>query len=710
MKLKHAIPGLLLCVMVSATGQITPTDSLLNLINTSQDHSIRISAYVDLSFQLRNNFPDSAFQYAQDALALAQKIESQKGEAMALHQLGNINYKKGEFDEAVDQYQKALLIHRAIGDSLGVADNFQGLGNAYRRKGNYSTALRYHLECKLLREKFGGDDKSLAYAYLNIGNIYFSTQEFDKAIAHYQEVVKLYKGLNNWHDIAIVYNNIFATLYQQGKYEASINYLEKSFTINDSLGNTIQKAVNLSNLGEVHAELKNFDKAQTFATQALGLFVSIRDSTFIQNTLINLGNICFQIGNYQKAIDHYQEALGIAKAKGDIANISNIYERLADNYQALEDFKAAFQAKENYLIFKDSLSSLASEKELNELKTRFETEQIEAENALLRLDQATRKSVNRWLLAGLCLATLLSLLAWWALHQRRTAYRHLQAQKENTEKLLEEKEQLLSELKQAQVQLLQSEKMASIGQLTAGIAHELNNPIGFVSANSVALKQDVEEFQELLNQLKIFKASPTKTNRQKLFDLYDSLDIEYLDQEILELVDSIIRGATRTKDIVTSLRIFSRNTTEEFDPADINEGLDSTLTILNSQFMDRIQVHRDYNDLPLVRCQITKINQVFLNIINNAVQAIEGKGHIYIQTRTTDHKTVQITIRDTGKGIPPAIQKRIFEPFFTTKEVGKGTGLGLSISYSIIEQHSGKIEVESMEGEGATFLVELPLE
>ena len=685
-------------------------DSLLNVIETSTNDSLKLSAYINLSFYLRNTNPDSARVFAEQGLAFSQSVGYKKGQAMAWHQIGNVDSKKGDFEKAIGNYEEALKLHRTIADSLGVADNFQGIGNAYRRLGELSTALRYQLECKSIRENFGGSEKSIAYAHLNIGNIYFTSQEYDKAIKSYQQVVDLYKELNNWHDIALVYNNIFAALYQQGQFEESLVYLEKSLVINDSLGNTIQKGVSLSNLSEVNAELGHYDKAYQYAIEGLHLFENIQDSTFIQNTLINLGNISHRLGRYDEAIEYNNRSLSIAKKKKVLGNIPKIYESLAEDYIALGDYKAAYNAKDSFLLYKDSLATIASERELNELKTQYETERIESENAQLRIDQINRKKINRWLMAGLCLATILGLLAWWALHQRQIAYRHLKAQKEGMETLLKEKEQLYSELKQTQVQLLQSEKMASIGQLTAGIAHELNNPISFVSANSVALKQDVEEIREILAHLRAFKNEPTPEKQQKLIDIYEALDMDFLDEEILELINSIVRGAARTKDIITSLRVFSRNTTEEFDPANVNEGLDSTLTILNSQLMNRIEVHKDYGQLPQIYCQITKINQVFLNIINNSIQAIIGEGHIYIATRLIEDETVQITIRDTGKGIPEEVQKRVFEPFFTTKEVGEGTGLGLSISYSIIEQHGGQIAVQSQEGDGTTFVIELPVD
>ena len=187
------------------------------------------------------------------------------------------------------------------------------------------------------------------------------------------------------------------------------------------------------------------------------------------------------------------------------------------------------------------------------------------------------------------------------------------------------------------------------------------------------------------------------------------MDTEFLKEEILQLVESIERGTIRTKIIVNGLRTFSRNNQDEFVKADIHEGLDSTLTILNSKLKNRIKVHKDFGDLPLINCQFDRLNQVFMNIISNAIQAIEGEGHIYIRTRH-NNEGVTVAIRDTGSGMSEEVKKRIFEPFYTTKEIGEGTGLGLSISYGIIEQHKGSIDVHSEPGKGTEFLLFLPIE
>jgi signal transduction histidine kinase/ligand-binding sensor domain-containing protein len=284
------------------------------------------------------------------------------------------------------------------------------------------------------------------------------------------------------------------------------------------------------------------------------------------------------------------------------------------------------------------------------------------------------------------------------------------------EKQNQQLEQTVQTLKNTQAQLVVSEKMASLGQLTAGIAHEINNPINFISSNVQALKMDFQDMQHVLRKVKELEQSkdPVKLT-DELRQMGKELDFELLEGEIGELLAGIERGTERTVNIVSSLRIFSRNSTDTFAMADIHQGIDSTITILNSQLNGHIVIDKKYGDLPMVRCQISRLNQVFLNVINNSIQAIntyengeQKAGLIQIATHNKGNK-ILISIKDNGKGMDDATKKRIFEPFYTTKDVGEGTGLGLSISYGIIEQHNGKIEVFSTLGKGTEFLIHLPI-
>jgi signal transduction histidine kinase/ligand-binding sensor domain-containing protein len=271
----------------------------------------------------------------------------------------------------------------------------------------------------------------------------------------------------------------------------------------------------------------------------------------------------------------------------------------------------------------------------------------------------------------------------------------------------------VDDLKAAQSQLVQAEKMASLGQLTAGIAHEINNPINFIASNVDPLKLDLQDIRELMETLKNPSLHTSPEERLSQF-MQRYKEIDYLFNEMDLLLSGIEEGATRTKEIVDGLRNFSRLDENEFKMVNLREGIDSTLKILNNKIKDQIQVHKSYDPHTEAECMPGKINQVFMNILSNAIQAIEDnptpaeEPAIYIESRREgDH--LYVSFRDTGKGMDAATQERIFEPFFTTKEVGKGTGLGLSISFGIVQDHRGAIAVRSEPGEGTTFEIRLPV-
>ena len=273
----------------------------------------------------------------------------------------------------------------------------------------------------------------------------------------------------------------------------------------------------------------------------------------------------------------------------------------------------------------------------------------------------------------------------------------------------EELHKTVADLKAAQEQLIQAEKMASLGQLTAGIAHELNNPINFVTANIQPLKDDMSDLIKFIETYdEVITRRGLKNEFSEIEKIKQDEHIEFTKKEIINLLKGIEDGATRTSEIVKGLKNFSRLDRNVFKKASINDSLDSTLTLLHNSFKNRIEIVKQYGNLPEVDCFPGQINQVFMNILSNAIQSISADGKIFIKT-WQDHDMVKISIRDTGVGMTDEVRKKIFDPFFTTKEVGKGTGLGLSISFGIIKKHNGEIEVFSKPGEGTEFSIRIPI-
>jgi two-component system NtrC family sensor kinase len=263
-----------------------------------------------------------------------------------------------------------------------------------------------------------------------------------------------------------------------------------------------------------------------------------------------------------------------------------------------------------------------------------------------------------------------------------------------------------SEIKSAQAQLVHSSKMSSLGALVAGVAHELNNPISFIYANMGHLKDYSDRLMKF--------ADAAQQSPATLVKLREELEIDYIEKDLPKLIASCEDGSRRVRDIVLGLRNFSRLEEAKLKQIDVQESLENTLRLLSGETKNRIEVIRNYGQVPRVTCYESQMNQVFMNILSNAVQAIVGNGRIWISTRPENTKEgrpgVAISIQDSGQGIEPKDLDKIYDPFFSTKGVGQGTGLGLSITYGIVQNHGGEIRVSSAVGEGTEFTVIIPQE
>jgi len=264
-------------------------------------------------------------------------------------------------------------------------------------------------------------------------------------------------------------------------------------------------------------------------------------------------------------------------------------------------------------------------------------------------------------------------------------------------------------LQQMQGQIIQQEKMASIGQLAAGVAHEINNPMGFITSNLTSLAKYAAKLDEYIAALlQSLGSCPDHPGMAEIDALRQKLKVDYIISDVCELVNESLDGANRVRRIVQDLKSFSRVDQTECCQTNLNELLDTTINIAWNELKYISTLERDFGDIHDIVCYPQQLNQVFLNLLINAAQAMEKQGNIYVRT-WGDSDNVFVSVADTGKGMPEEVKQRVFEPFFTTKEAGKGTGLGLSISADIVRKHGGNITVESQAGVGTTFVVMLPV-
>ena len=275
----------------------------------------------------------------------------------------------------------------------------------------------------------------------------------------------------------------------------------------------------------------------------------------------------------------------------------------------------------------------------------------------------------------------------------------------------------ITELKAAQQRLIQSEKMASLGQMVGGVAHEINTPLGYVRSNVTIVgdligeaERMLTEYRRLLQLIQSSEAGEAEVAEQlrKVEQLASDLAGEDPVAESRELLSDALQGLDEISQLVVNLRDFCRVDKDQMDRFDVNQGLEKTLSIAHNNLKYHAEVVRDFGEVPAITASPTQVNQVFLNLVNNAAQALEGEGRIWLATRA-DAETVTVSIRDEGRGIPEEARARIFDPFFTTKDVGEGTGMGLAIAYRILEQHEADIQVASTPGQGTEFTIRFPI-
>lgn len=604
----------------------------------------------------------------------------------------------GQWLEAEKDFLSAIEVFQQVGDSLSVALGYDRVGYAFRNQGLFAESLKYHLLGLKRREAFGASSLDIGNSYASVGGMYYQLGEYESALLHYRRAFSLREAANDTMSIALSMKGLGRLYRTIAVYDSSQYYLSRSLALFKRTGSITHIFDNYKELGLLFRNMKQYEQAEYVFLQGLEAAQSLGSDGRVADIYLEMGKLYLDIKEIDKAKKNITQSQEIFQNSRDLEGLQQVYVLLSELSETAGELEQALALMELSALYKDTFYTSNSNKRLAELRMSFETEQTEIELENLRKEEAFRTRERNGLFYGVITLILLLAALFYAILLRIKAFRKLLVEKNKTDALLKEKEALVENLKNTQTQLVQSEKMASLGQLTAGIAHEINNPINFIAASCFALESDFDELRPHIQ--KIEKVAEQTENPDS--------EIALVVDEIPELINSIKRGVTRTQEIVSNLNTFSRKSYGQFEKSNLHEGMDSALTILGNKIKDRIQVHKDYGDIPLVECQLLRINQVFLNLLNNAIDAMETGGDLFITTSQQGDQVV-IKIKDTGIGMNKAIVKRIFEPFYTTKEIGKGTGLGLSISYGIIQNHKGRIAVRSEPGQGSEFTIYLPI-
>jgi signal transduction histidine kinase len=687
--------------------------------------------------------PSESLKYVEEALQISKKESYKSGIARSLSNIGIAHRRLGDFDEAIVNHKKSIDLYEEINDKYGKSKVLQSLAITYGYIGDYNEALESFLKAFILFEEVG-DSIGIANSNNNIGMVYYFLENSEKALEFLLKGLKIRKQIGNKGEIAASYNNIGEVYTQLNNANLALVYYDSALNIYKGNGRKDLALALMVNIGNGYKKLECYTMAYKYYNQGLETALELKDKWGIVNVSKEIADIHLKEKDYKKSLKSYQYATNLAKEISALDLLVNCYLGLSNYYTEIKDYKKALNHHLLYVELRDSLFNEEKSKQIAEMQTKYETEKTEKENIILKekellnIEELKKQRITTISIGSISILLLILIVIIYRSSKvskrknkllteknllineqkaelsansenLRQANEEIRATNDDLEQQKEDLKVNIENLKQTQKQLIETAKMASLGQLTAGVAHELNNPINFVKGNVKPLKRDIEDVFEIINKYDlIIKNENLAEKFEEVETLKTKLDYTYVVKEINDLLEGINEGSSRTSEIVKGLRTFSRLEEEEFTKADIHEIIDSTLSILQNKIKSRINIKKDYKDIGLIECLPSKLNQVFMNIINNGIEAINGEGEINIQTSKTDNQ-VRISISDTGSGIKDETMNHIFEPFFTTKDVGDGTGLGLSISLGIINNHNGDIDVISELAKGTKFIITIPI-
>ena len=596
------------------------------------------------------DFPQ-AIANANEGMEILREIGDRHGVLVTLQTIGLAYYRMGEFRSSLERFHETLAIARELGERRFEAITLNNIGLVEGSLGDLAASLASHLASLEIVESLG--EKPLeAMITINIGLLHSRLGEPRHALEQYRRGIELSRAVSDRATIAKALNNCGVCHEKLGELDRALECHLESVAIWEELGHPEHVAGIFHNIGTIHLDRGNPELALEYTLKAR------RDHTAVDMpgrefaSSYQLGRIALAMNDPDEAIARLNEALSAATRTESLADLSEAYRELSDAWLAAGNALRAIEHLREHQRIRDDLFNRQTEERLQTLRIAREVAVAQKEAEIERLRNV----------------------------ELRRAF---------------------DDLKDAQARIVQSEKMASLGQLTAGIAHEINNPVNFVTGSIGPVRRNVEQLRKMV------EATLVEIPFVRAEELRSEYELDEIVSELDGLLEAITRGAERTAQIVSSLRQFSRFEEGDRKLADIHEGLDATIDLLSGRLPERTRLTRSYGDIPPVACYPGEINQVFMILLSNALQALEPGGRITITTSESDGH-VRIAIADTGTGIAPEILSRIFEPFFTTRDVGEGRGLGLSIAWGIIEKHGGTIEVSSTLGSGSEFVVMLP--
>ncbi|GAB4007270.1 hypothetical protein GCM10028808_10700 [Spirosoma migulaei] len=718
MPIRPLLFSLLLWLAATATS-VQAQDSLRIALRTQlaghlQADTIRVNRLNALAYLLRGDQPQQTLLFAQEALIVARKLNYQRGEATALYNLGIGHATDREYQQTLPYLNQALALFRQLNDRTGMARVLSQIGWFYTQRGDYVLALTYNLQAQQLAEK-AANLELLARTTARLGSLHIILGDYQQGLAIQSAAIQLFERTNDQEGVCRSLNG-FGDLYRlQEDYDRADRYYNKSIRLAHALNRPRLAAQAESNLAAVYVAQGNYDDALNMARRALSVLTKIPETDVVVWTQTVVARAYLKQNRLDSALVNALRSWNLSRQIGYREASRDANEILAQVYAAQNKFVDAYAAQQKYIAYVDTLSGRNTQQQLAILQYNYGLAEKQTQIALLKKDKALQTATaqrQRQLLigtlVGMGLVLGLLFLVYRNNRQKQKANALLQQQKTEIQIQRDQTNQALAELKSTQNQLIHSEKMASLGELTAGIAHEIQNPLNFVNNFSEVSTELVQELQE---------------ERKKGADRDEELEDELL-TDLSNNLQKISQHGNRASGIVKGMLEHSRKSTGRKERTDLNALADEYLRLAYHGLRAKDKTFNAVlkTDFDASLGQISMIPQdigrVLLNLFTNAFYAVQQrqKQHpdlayqptVSISTRCDNSQAV-IVVSDNGTGIPESVQQKIFQPFFTTKPTGEGTGLGLSLAYDIVTKgHSGTLTVESEEGKGTKFVISLP--
>lgn len=674
------------------------SDEALRLLDVFPDARLEVDVLYEKgrSFILLGRYDSSAVQ-AERGVVVASEEGYVNGQAKMANLQGTLQALQGNFHEALPHFSKAMNLWGEAGNPEGYGNALNNLGIATMRLGQLDESLNHNLKSLEVWESLG-DKFGIARSLNNTGNVHRDLGNYEDALEFYERAQALREEIGDRRGQASVLNNMGIIRGDLGQLEMAIPLYNRALEIWESLEDIRNVARAVGNLSEVHTKLGNYNLALDYGRQAMEIQQEIGDKRGVAISLNSLGTVYREIGDQDQSLEYYQQARVLSEDVGDLLLQRSIYIRLSEIYENRGEFEQALSFYRKYTGANDSLYNAESRQEITQMQEQYRTGEQRQQIELLERDRQIQQLLMVVLLIGLALILLVVFLV----------YNRYRMKSRSHVELTEAYDQLQTthdQLQETQSQLVHQEKMASLGQLTAGIAHEIKNPLNFVN-----------NFAEI--------------NEEIASELYDTLSGIDRDSEASELLVDLVKNSSvirqhgqRANTIVQAMMQLASGGKGQRVTTDINELVESHVDLAYhgkraqvSDFCISVET-RPGRDIPEIDIVPQEIGRVILNLVGNAFDAVAQMStrgdkdyvpEVVVRTEM-EGESIRISVADNGPGVPQELKDKIFEPFFTTKAPGTGTGLGLSLSYDVITQgNGGRITVEDNEKGGSTFVVLLP--